>query len=915
MKQFLSILSLIACCIFVTSSSAVGQANGQTVLDESVLGKLQTADEEFVTKIRHHVLRYFIDVDLTPEQLAEFDEIVTRQTDKLFTIQNRRAELVPADQKAAYQSAVEDARNSGKSKLEAQRAGFRAIGKTDQDQQADQQMSAIRTQAFETMKIQFQETFSAQQKKQFAALTDAYNAADEAGKQAGLPKIIEPSQLEWYKRYKKQQNAPDPLQQLILYETEPALDQSGFQPLFNGTSLDGWVARGGSCTFEVQNGEIVGTCVKGSPSTYLCTTRDDFKDFVFTCEMFWEVDGNTGVMFRAKSKPGKKEDIIYGPQAEMEGFGKKRGWSGGIYGQSCGGYFYPLWCKKHAVVRHALKADAWNRVTISARGNDVKTWVNGIPAAHWVDNGSWPQGFFGLQIHAGGKGTVRFRDLRVLEPAANASTAHETESRIAVMETALKKRADVASFADAKSAGYHAIQMHTGKPAGDKSDKSQQSWGLPIGTDPQILESWQAASDEHGVKIISLCAGCLNRRQIWDKDREISMRIARQTIDACHKLGINVMLFPFFGPSNFQEDDEALDGVAGFMKELLPYAVEKDVVVGIEAPITTVRVMELLERLEFPEHLKVYYDTGNLFDKEDIYDTIRKYGNEHFCEIHIKASKSAIAGQGQIDLAKLAAALDDAQYDGWLVYEANRDGKEPVANLESIQKIVSLRKNAASSPAENSEFRPLFNGTDLTGWDGDPRMWSVKDGVIRGETTDEIRANKNTFLIWDGVVKDFELKLSFRCNAVNNSGIQYRSTRIDARGENKWRVKGYQHEIRNEDKVPNVPGFIYDEGGKRKRICVAGEKAEWNADGKKTIETFLTPEQIKTIVKVDQWNDVRIVARGNRIQHYLNGELFLDFTDNHPELALPEGILALQLHQGKPMWVEFKDVMIRELRQ
>ena len=152
------------------------------------------------------------------------------------------------------------------------------------------------------------------------------------------------------------------------------------------------------------------------------------------------------------------------------------------------------------------------------------------------------------------------------------------------------------------------------------------------------------------------------------------------------------MLFPFFGPSNFQTSDETINGVADFMKELLPYAKEKDVIIGIEAPVTTVRVLELLEMLDYPDHLKIYYDTGNLFAKEDIYETIRQYGRQHFCEVHIKAAGSAVVGKGQIDLAKLAKALDVAKYDKWLVYEANRSGKEPVANRKAIEKILSLRK-------------------------------------------------------------------------------------------------------------------------------------------------------------------------------------------------------------------------------
>lgn len=221
--------------------------------------------------------------------------------------------------------------------------------------------------------------------------------------------------------------------------------------------------------------------------------------------------------------------------------------------------------------------------------------------------------------------------------------------------------------------------------------------------------------------------------------------------------------------------------------------------------------------------------------------------------------------------------------------------------------------DAQTAPAEPSDMKSIFNGKDLTGWDGDPRLWSVKDGVIHGETTAENAANGNTFIIWqDGTTKDFELRLSFRCNATNNSGIQYRSEHItEGNVRNKWVVRGYQHEIRNENKLPNVSGFIYDEGGKRGRICLVGEKATWGEDGKKVAGSLIDAESYEKLFNLDDWNDVVIIAKGNHIQHYTNGRLVLDFTDNAPDLALSDGILALQLHAGKPMWVEFKDIRIK----
>ncbi len=224
-------------------------------------------------------------------------------------------------------------------------------------------------------------------------------------------------------------------------------------------------------------------------------------------------------------------------------------------------------------------------------------------------------------------------------------------------------------------------------------------------------------------------------------------------------------------------------------------------------------------------------------------------------------------------------------------------------------------EDIAAPPTEPAGIKRIFNGTDLTGWDGDPRLWSVKDGVIHGETTEASPTKGNTFLIWKGgTTKDFDLRLSFRCNATNNSGIQYRSKHItDDKVGNQWVVRGYQHELRNEIKFPNTSAFIYDEGGKRSRICLLGEQAVWEPTGKKVTGNLITEEEFQKLFKLDDWNDVVIIGKGNHIQHYMNGRLVLDFTDEAPDLQLLDGILAVQLHAGKPMWAEFKNIRIADL--
>ena len=229
---------------------------------------------------------------------------------------------------------------------------------------------------------------------------------------------IDPKQNAWHEKYKTQQNIPQLSETLLNTDPEPDVSE-GFEPLFNGKDLNGWEPLGGTCTFEVKDEQIIGTCVPGSESTYLSTEKKDYADFVFTCDIKWDVDGNTGVMFRAQTKPGKEKKtgesrvVVFGPQAEMEGISGDRYWSGGIYGQSCGGYFYPLWLKQHQAARDALDRTGWNRITVEAKGDTVKTWVNGVPAAHWKGDGTYSSGFFGLQVHKGDKGTIRFKNIRV----------------------------------------------------------------------------------------------------------------------------------------------------------------------------------------------------------------------------------------------------------------------------------------------------------------------------------------------------------------------------------------------------------------------------------------------------------------------------------------------------------------------
>ncbi len=291
----------------------------------------------------------------------------------------------------------------------------------------------------------------------------------------GFAGKLDPSQKKWFTKYRKQENAPAPGEMLLNTDEEPALE-NGFVSLLNGKDLSNWELKGGKSTFEYRNGMVIGTCVSGEASTYLCTKRSDYSDFIFTCEMRWEEDLNSGVMFRAKSEKGR---AVFGPQVEMEGVKNDRGWSGGVYGQSCGGYWYPLWLEEHAEVRDSLNKEGWNRVTVMARGETVKTWLNGVPAAHWKGDGRFQSGYFGLQVHKSKLGKVVWRGLKIKELGREADRLKELDSYWAKVSRAV---------GDGDFAGYVA----TCHPAGVLvSGKKQKSYPLA-----SALKKWEKEFDD-----------------------------------------------------------------------------------------------------------------------------------------------------------------------------------------------------------------------------------------------------------------------------------------------------------------------------------------------------------------------------------------------------------------------------------
>jgi type 1 glutamine amidotransferase len=216
------------------------------------------------------------------------------------------------------------------------------------------------------------------------------------------------------------------------------------------------------------------------------------------------------------------------------------------------------------------------------------------------------------------------------------------------------------------------------------------------------------------------------------------------------------------------------------------------------------------------------------------------------------------------------------------------------------------------TPDDDAGFVSMFNGKDLSEWQGLEEFWSVKDGAIIGQTTTGHIPEKNTFLVWKGGQPgDFEIHCQFKLVANNdkgfaNSGIQYRSKVLDP---SYWVVGGYQADMEN---GPKYSGILYEERG-RGILANRGERVVIQPDGKKeVVGSTGKSDEIEAAIKKGDWNDYVVIAKGNHLQHFINGHQTVDVIDQQSDKAAKTGVIALQIHRGEPMLVQFKNLKIKQ---
>ena len=227
--------------------------------------------------------------------------------------------------------------------------------------------------------------------------------------------------------------------------------------------------------------------------------------------------------------------------------------------------------------------------------------------------------------------------------------------------------------------------------------------------------------------------------------------------------------------------------------------------------------------------------------------------------------------------------------------------------MRIIVKRIEVRpvKADEAPPADDDRagFVSLFNGKDLTGWDAKPNWWYVEDGAITSQTTREKPCKKCNYLIWKGGKPgDFELRLKYKLVG-GNSGIQFRSQRRE-----DWDTFGYQADM---DAAGTWTGCVFAHA--RGKVAGRGTRTVIDEKGKKTVTQIGDPAKLLKHVKLNDWNEYRIIAKGPKMTLMINGVVMCEAVDHQKGKAALDGIIALQVHPGPPMKVQFKDILLKKL--
>ena len=264
------------------------------------------------------------------------------------------------------------------------------------------------------------------------------------------------------------------------------------------------------------------------------------------------------------------------------------------------------------------------------------------------------------------------------------------------------------------------------------------------------------------------------------------------------------------------------------------------------------------------------------------------------------------------------------------MYKLNTRGSFPkkawmAGVLLSLLSFDGYRTARNTGQKDEDGFVRIFDGQTLHNWVGDTTYWRVEDSCLVGIVTPATLLKRNTFIIWQGdMPENFEIRVQYKISAQGNSGINYRSEKVEGF---PYVLRGYQADL---DGANHYTGSNYEER-KRTTLASQGEKTilppiavdpdslQAHIQNNQWLPKIVTgslgdPAVLKAAIKNDDWNDYRIVVQGNRMQHYINGVMMSDVTDNDTVNRRFTGFLGVQVHVGPPMRIAYRNFRLKKLK-
>ena len=232
-----------------------------------------------------------------------------------------------------------------------------------------------------------------------------------------------------------------------------------------------------------------------------------------------------------------------------------------------------------------------------------------------------------------------------------------------------------------------------------------------------------------------------------------------------------------------------------------------------------------------------------------------------------------------------------------------------MAIILTMGMAISLSCESANSNKplkDTAVFINIFDGKTFNGWKADTSVWHIENECFVGEVTPSKQIQTNSFLIYTrSQAGDFELKAKFKISKGGNSGVNYRSEEL---ADIPYALKGYQADIDGENVYT---GQNYEERG-RGFLAMRGQNATINnSKDAFIIKTIGNSDSLKSKIKVDDWNEIHLIVKGNNMKHYINGILMSETTDNDSLNSKLLGLIGLQVHVSKEMKVAYKNIQLK----